>query len=188
MVKFICAQILAAHASTRERMPILEEFYRRLFARIGRPRSIIDVACGLNPFAFPWMKLPASTIYHAYDLHHPRVDLINHFFKLQGLQPLAVARDVLVHPPQEEADAAFLFKEAHRIEQRQRGANVPLWQALKVRYLVVSLPAESLSGKHNLMERQRALVQSVVSGQPWTVDEMIFENEMVFVIEKPHGA
>lgn len=188
MVKFICAQILAAHASSRERMDILEEFYRRIFATIGRPARILDVACGLNPFAFPWMGLSNMVEYHAYDLHHPRVELINHYFRLQGLQPLARVQDVLVRPPEETAEVAFLFKEAHRIEQRQKGANLPLWQALKVRYILVSLPLESLSGKHNLMERQRHLVQQVTQGQPWHVSEMIFKNEIIFVVDKGYGA
>jgi len=188
MVKFICAQILAAHASTRERMDILEEFYRRIFATIGRPARILDVACGLNPFAFPWMGLSNMVEYNASDLHHPRVELINHYFRLQGLQPLARVQDVLVRPPEETAEVAFLFKEAHRIEQRQKGANLPLWQALKVRYILVSLPLESLSGKHNLMERQRHLVQQVTQGQPWHVSEMIFKNEIIFVVDKGYGA
>ena len=63
-----------------------------------------------------------------------------------------------------------------------------MWQALKVHYLLVSLPSASLTGRHNLIERQRALVASALEGQDWPVTELLFENEMVFVIEKPAQA
>jgi 16S rRNA (guanine(1405)-N(7))-methyltransferase len=183
-VKAVCAGILNSHASTRERLPILEKFYQDIFAVSGRPHSILDLACGLNPFAFPWMGLPPAVNYHAYDIHTPRVNLINHYFSLQGLQPLAEVRDVLLNPPTVDADAAFIFKEAHRMEQRQRGCSLPFWKALHVNILLVSLPASSLSGKHDLADRQRHLVISILDGMNWKVTELLIENEMVFYIEK----
>jgi len=185
-VKAVCRQILAQHASTRERLPLLEQgFYQEIFAMTGRsPGVILDLACGLNPLAFPWMDLPPVTHYHAYDIHGPRVELINHFFSLQGLAPLAETRDVLVHPPETAGEVAFIFKEAHRMEQRQRGCSAPLWNALRVRFLAVSLPAHSLSGRFDLVERQRKLVAGIVGNQPWQVAERILGDEMVFVIDK----
>ena len=130
------------------------------------------------------MGLSEKINYYAYDIHQPRLTLINQFFELVGLPQLAIKQDVLVDPPQVEADVAFLFKEAHRFEQRQKGCNRPLWQALNVRYLLVSLPPQSLSGHYNLVERQRQLVQSIVKGLPWKVEEVLFKNEMVFIIDK----
>lgn len=179
-----CTDVLAAHASTRERLQVLDDFYPRLFAVTGQPRSILDLACGLNPFSWPWMGLPASTQYHAYDIHAPRVAAINTFFETQGLAPLAEVRDVLVRPPEIEADVAFLFKEAHRMEERQRGCSRGLWRALNIRWLLVSLPAESLSGKFQLADRQRALVQQAIGDAGWPVTELVFGSEIVFCIEK----
>jgi 16S rRNA (guanine(1405)-N(7))-methyltransferase len=184
-VRAVCTHILQAHASTRERQPLLEAFYPRLFAVTGQPQTVLDVACGLHPFGLPWMGLPPETHYHAYDIHRPRVDLINRFLTLLGMAPLAELRDVLVQPPEVQADVAFFFKEAHRFEQRQRGCNRPFWQALKVHWLLVSLPVVSLSGQHSLLEGSRALVRSVLGDLPWRVEEILFENEVVFAIEKP---
>jgi 16S rRNA (guanine(1405)-N(7))-methyltransferase len=183
-VKAVCSKLLLSHASTRERLKILDEFYPRLFSLTGTPHTILDLACGLNPLTFPWMGLPVDACYYAYDIHRPRVAFINRFFELEGLAPLAVAQDVLVDPPQVEGNVAFLFKEAHRFEQRQRGCNRALWLALKVRYLLVSLPPHSLSGQHNLVERQRRLVYTTLEGLPWEVSEIMFENELVFIIKK----
>ncbi len=188
VLREICQKALSSHASTRERQQVLDDFYPRLFALTGVPASILDLACGLNPFAWPWMGLPASTAYHAYDIHAPRVAAINAFFQTMGLTPLAEVRDVLVRPPQVDADVAFLFKEAHRMEQRQRGCSRPFWQALNVRWLLVSLPAESLSGKFQLADRQRALVSEAVGDAAWPVTELAFGSEIVFCIEKRHDA
>ncbi|MCC6146703.1 MAG: hypothetical protein IT308_03970 [Anaerolineaceae bacterium] len=183
-LKEVCVQLLGTHASTRERLPYLEQFYAALFAVTGRPFSILDLACGLNPLAFPWMNLPLSTRYFAYDIHRPRVDLINQYFQLQGLEPLAEQRDVLAGPSSQYADVAFFFKEAHRLEQRQRGGNHALWQGVRARWLVVSLPSVSLGGHHNLLERQHRLMYGVLRGLPWPVTELVIGSEMVFCIEK----
>jgi 16S rRNA (guanine(1405)-N(7))-methyltransferase len=183
-VQTVCEGILNSHASTRERIPILSEFYERIFAVTGKPQVILDLACGLHPFGFPWMGLPVDTAYHAYDLNRPRIELITTYFSLQGLPPLAEQKDVLLHPPEVQADVALWFKEAHRLEQRKHGSNLPLWQALNVHYLLVSLPLMSLSGKHDLGERQRKLVYETIQDQPWQMIEMKFDNELVFCINK----
>jgi 16S rRNA (guanine(1405)-N(7))-methyltransferase len=179
-----CKQILSAHASTSERMHLLDTFYERLFRITGPPRTILDLACGLNPFSFPWMGLPLTTRYYAFDIHRPRIQLINHYFGLKGLAPLGMHQDVLVDPPQVAGEVAFLFKEAHRFEQRQRGCNLPQWQALRVRYILVSLPGQSLSGKHDLVGKQRALMKRILDGTGWSVEEIEFDNELVFCIDK----
>lgn len=187
-VKSACERILSAHASTRERIPYLSEFYQRIFAVTGQPDTILDLACALNPFSFPWMGLPATTRYYAYDIHRPRLDLINHYFALQGLEPLAIHRDILVDPPEVPAPVAFFFKEAHRFEQRDRGSSLKMFRALHVQTLLVSLPASSLTGRHNLLERQRALVSGIVEEEGWPVKEIVVGNEVIFVIDKGGAA
>ncbi len=186
-VQAACRQLLSSHASTRERLPLLPDFYSRLWSVTGIPSSVLDLACGLHPFGLPWMSLPVSTRsvrYYACDIHRTRVELINHFFSRLGLEPLACLQDVLVSPPQVAADVAFFFKEAHRFEQRQHGCNRPFWQALNVQWLLVSLPTESLSQKHSLLEGHRRLVYNNLQGLDWPVTEVMFEGEIVFCIKR----
>ncbi len=52
-----CMQIMHAHASTRERLPILDTFYSTTLSGITPINSVLDLACGLNPMALPWMPL-----------------------------------------------------------------------------------------------------------------------------------
>ncbi len=187
-VQAACRRLLAAHASTRERLPLLPDFYSRLWVITGVPSNVLDLACGLHPFGFPWMGLPASVHYYAYDIHRPRVELLNHFFARLGLEPLSCVQDVLVSPPQVVADVAFFFKEAHRFEQRQHSCNRLFWQALNVKWLLVSLPTESLSQKHSLLEGHRRLVYNNLQGLDCPVTEIVFESEIVFCIKCDHRA
>lgn len=175
-------RMLEMHASTRERLPFLNEFYPCLFEVIGKPTVVLDLACGLHPFGLPWMGLGVGVEYHAYDVHAPRVGLINRYLTWYGLQPLAEVGDILLHPPQIEADVAFFFKEAHRFEQRQRGCNRAFWRALKARWLLVSLPAASLTGRHDLSEGHRRLVYATLEGLEWPVTEMQIGNELIFCL------
>lgn len=179
-----CLKLLAIHSSSRERISVMAEFYRRILEVIGKPRTILDLACAYDPFSFPWMGLSKETAFHAYDLVTPRVGLINSYFKANGMQPLAEVRDILLDPPQITADAAFFFKEAHRFESRKKGCNREFWKALKVEYIVVTLPAENLTGQHQMRERQRSLIEKNTEGCGWTVSESEVSGEMIFIIKK----
>lgn len=184
VIKETCESFLQQHDSTRERMAYLRDFYEAIFDICGPVQSILDLACGLNPFALPWMDLPEETAFYAYDIHPARIQLINLFLELNGRQPLAEVRDVLVRPPEVMADAAFLFKEAHRMEKRQKGCSRALWAALKVKYLFVSLPNRSLDGRRDLRERMRALVTDGMGGADWEKGELEFPAETVYWIHK----
>lgn len=183
-IKSFCLSLLQSHASTKERIPIMEDFYKQIFSSIGYPDSIYDLACGLNPFALPWMGIPEQTRYFAFDLHFPRVQLINQFFRQINRPELAFYQDILVNPPKDKADIAFFFKEAHRFDQRQKGCNRGFWISLPVKKIVVSLPASSLTGKHDKMEQHQRLVYETIEDLHWPVQEMMINSEIVFIIQK----
>jgi 16S rRNA (guanine(1405)-N(7))-methyltransferase len=123
-VRATCAEILRTHVSTQERLAVIDHFYPRIFQVTGKPTAIMDIACALNPLTFPWMGLPTTTRYYAYDIHETRVAFLNTFFELQGLPPLAKLQDVGLTPPTEVADVAFFLKELHRFEQHYSGVTV----------------------------------------------------------------
>jgi 16S rRNA (guanine(1405)-N(7))-methyltransferase len=179
-----CKDMLLSHSSSKERMPHMDVFYQKLFEKIGRPQSIQDLACAMNPFAFPWMNLPKSTVYYAYDLHHPRINLINRYFEIQGLQSLAKVQDILINTPEIHTDAAFFFKEAHRFEARSKGCCRDFFRRIQTDWLVVTLPAENLTGQHGMRDRQRRLMDKAIEGSGWDMVEFEIETEMVFCIHK----
>lgn len=179
--------ILELHDSTRERLLYLENFYQCIREACPDIQTILDLACGLNPFAFPWMGFPATVNYHAFDIHQPRVEMINQFLRGLGLQPLAEARDILVNPPDVQADAAFLFKEAHRMEKRRKGASRGLIQALHARVIFVSLPNRSLDGQRDLGERMDRLVKSIFEGTGSEIHSAEFPGETLYWVVRENG-
>jgi 16S rRNA (guanine(1405)-N(7))-methyltransferase len=186
-LRSFCLEILSEHASTKERIPFHSQFYSELFQEVGKPGSVVDLACGLHPFAFPWMGLPLSIEYHAYDILQPRIDFINLFFTKIGLKPLAENRDILVNPPLIRSDLGLFFKEAHRFEKRQPGCNRNFWQSLIVSNLAISLPTQDLSGTHRLIDYHRQLVlENLPEGSE--VKEIEFPNEVLFILKAQRGA
>jgi len=183
-LKDICLQILSQHVSTQERIPNLDIFYKEIFERIGKPASILDLACGYHPFGIPWMNLDQNCNYYAYDIIEARVHLLNTFFSLLHRESLAFQQDILINPPQVEAEVAFFFKEAHRFEQRQKGCNRQFWQSLKVKNLLVTLPAASMTNRHQKTDQHRKLVYDNIQGMDWEVEEFQIGNELFFWIKK----
>jgi 16S rRNA (guanine(1405)-N(7))-methyltransferase len=183
-VRAACLKLLQAHASTRERIPLLDSFYPRLWEVTELPSSLLDLACGLHPFSLPWMGLSKESQYYAYDIHAPRIALINEFFQLAAQTGAAFNQDILVQPPQLQADVALFLKEPYRFEKRQRGCNLPFWQALQVRWLIISLPTASLRGSRDILERQRRMIYNILRETDWPVTEIPFDNELVFCIRK----
>ncbi|MCB8967426.1 MAG: hypothetical protein H6660_11085 [Ardenticatenaceae bacterium] len=187
-IKETCRTILYDHLSTRERLPILQTFYREIFHITGKPKSLLDIACGLNPLAFPWMELPATTAFYAYDIHEPRIAFINHYFALQGLPPLAKVQDIALQFPQEQADVALFLKEMPRFARNYGDLGRPLLEALNVRWLVLSFPEVSTHGGRNLVNRYREFMQQLIAGHDWPLTELLFEGELVFCIHKGENA
>ena len=67
---------MSLHASTRERLPILDGFYSTVLAALPAPRRVLDIACGLNPLASSWMPLAPDVTYTAYDIYSDMMQFI----------------------------------------------------------------------------------------------------------------
>ncbi len=183
-IKATCADILDTHLSTRERQPLLPAFYDEIFAVTGKPKRLLDIACGLNPLAFPWMGLDTDTELYAYDIHEPRIEFLNGYFELQGLRPLAKVQDIAYRFPEEEADVALFLKEMPRFSRHYGELGRPLLEALRVRWLVVSFPAVSARGGRRLDGRYREFMHQLIEGHNWPITEMLFGDELLFCVQK----
>lgn len=183
----VCREILSAHDSTRERLLYHQEFFSYIFSGIGPHCRILDLACGLNPVFLPLIQLLEGVEYIAYDIHGPRINLLNQIFQKASLNARAVNQDILIKAPSEKACAAFLFKEAHRIEKRESGGSRRLIQSLQARTIFISLPTHNLHGRFNLQERMERLVDTAIDGIADLIETKEFASEMVFMVRKRDG-
>ncbi|MCA9654563.1 MAG: hypothetical protein H6712_17575 [Myxococcales bacterium] len=189
----LCEAALAQHLSTRERLPYLREFYAAILEHTGVPGTVLDLACALGPLSRPWMGLPASSRLLAYDIHEPRVAMLDAYLRATGAGR-AELRDIVLDPPRADAgegraDVALLLKELHRLLRNYPPSQVGgEWlAAIPARHLVVSLPAVSAHGGRRLEEPYRALMARLTEGWDVPVRELSFPHELVFCIDTGPG-
>jgi 16S rRNA (guanine(1405)-N(7))-methyltransferase len=184
-LKATCRQVMAYHSSTRERLPILEQFYARALADLPPARVVLDLACGLNPLAIPWMPLAADVAYYAYDLYQDMADFLNGFLALAQVRGHAEARDVLSRCPSQHADLALLLKALPCLEQLDARAGARLLETVNAGHLLVSFPAQSLGGrKKGMVQHYEAHFRQLVAGKPWAIKRLEFPTEVAFLISK----
>jgi len=184
-VRQSCRVLLALHASTRERLPILERFYDELWAHTGAPDVLLDLACGLNPLTVPWMGLPATAVYHGYDIDADRVVFLQRVLPLAGLEARMHLQDVLCAPPAEAGAVALLLKSSACLERQRAGATLALLDALRVRYAVVSFPVQSLGQREKGMAAHyERTFRAQLADRSWPITRLRFESELVFIVEK----
>lgn len=178
-------QVMATHASSRERLPILDEFYGEIGARIGRPRSIVDIACGLNPLAAPWMAPDRAGVYHALDIDGNLIQFLQGALTLLGIEHRATVWDVVGRPPVTGAEVAFLFKTLPCLEQQRPGSGLALLKALRAPVMVVSFPCRSLGGRQKGMrETYSRRFEAETSPQGWRLERLDFASELVYIVRK----
>lgn len=184
-VRPLCRMLMARHASTRERLPLLDEFYSKLFADLPSIHSILDLACGLNPLALPWMALAPGAVYNACDIYADQAELLNRWFASVGQSGAAFLCDLVNSPPAVQADVTLLLKAVPCLQQVDRDIGRRLLDTINTPTLIVSYPAHSLGGrKLGMPEQYAAQFARLVEGRPWQIDTFSFATELVFRIRR----
>ena len=181
-----CRETLTCHASTAERLACLGEVYGSLFRLTGVPASLADLACGLHPFALPWMGLPPGTHYFACDIDSRIVGALGRLFECAQQPGAAECRDLLVSPPECEVDVALLLKTVPCLEQQEKGATLKLLRHLRARYVVLSFPTYSLGGKSKGMRQHYGrTAEGLAEALGVEMQRLDFGTETFFVLRVP---
>jgi 16S rRNA (guanine(1405)-N(7))-methyltransferase len=184
----LCSTIMTYHASSRERVPILTQFYAQIFHELPPIRTILDIACGFNPLAIPWMPLAEEGVayFYAYDIYHSMMDFLQAWLAIMRVGGSAQVCDVLQTCPTQQADVAFLLKAIPCLEQVDKMAGRRLLRQIHARNLVVSFPVQSLGGRSKgMLEHYEAHFRALIGNEgTWEVKKLVFDTELVFVIKK----
>jgi 16S rRNA (guanine(1405)-N(7))-methyltransferase len=181
----VCKGIMAYHASTRERLPILDEFFHTTLKDLPPIRSVVDLACGFNPLALPWMGLPDEVEYLGIDIYQDMMAFIQEFMGLLKINGRTVAADVLEFSGDREVDLAFILKTLPCLEQIDREAGQRLLDSVPAAHMLVSFPVHSLGGKQvGMSENYTARFEELVSGKRWVVRRFEFSTELAFLVSK----
>jgi 16S rRNA (guanine(1405)-N(7))-methyltransferase len=194
LLRAACRAPMASHASTRERLPLLDGFYATLLGDLAPVRSVLDLACGLNPLAIPWMPLAEGAGYQAIDVYEDLAEFLNQAFALLPVQGSAEACDILGdwttgrrgdgatgRRDNATADVALLLKSLPCLEQIDPAAAAGLLDRIPARHRIVSFPVHSLGGRRKGMpEQYEERFQALAAGRDWRVERFVFPTELVF--------
>ena len=184
--------IMRLHASTKERLPNLQEFYGFIASVVNHPEKIMDLGCGFNPFSIPLMPAELRenlNSYHAYDIDTRTRDILNRFFSFLGLPPTVDCADLAVETPAEEVDLALLCKLLPVLEAQSPGRGFMLAREINARFLVITYPLKSLSGREKGMAKnystafEKAIANSAMGNYTPIANEKI-GNELVYILAK----
>ncbi|HEU5376370.1 MAG TPA: hypothetical protein VFV38_13075 [Ktedonobacteraceae bacterium] len=177
--------IMHYHTSTRERLPILEQFYKTILADLPPIHSILDLACGLNPLTLPWIPFTEPVEYYAYDIYKDMIHFLNQFLALMHVQGQAQVCDVIQAYPTRQVDLALILKAIPCLEQVDRAVTPRLLQTINATYIVVSFPVHSLGGKAKGMEAHYAArFRALVADTAWSIKQFEFATELAFLLTK----
>jgi 16S rRNA (guanine(1405)-N(7))-methyltransferase len=184
-VQAFCRSMMEQHASTRERLPILEDFYREILSPLGPIESVLDVACGLNPLARAWMPLLPETVYDACDIYADLIDFLNRFWGALQVPGKAWLCDLVQEVPQQPAQLALVLKTIPCLEQLDKSIGRRLLEGLPANHILVSFPAQSLGGRSKgMVENYEAHFREMVAGLYWQVERFEFKTELAFLVKK----
>lgn len=184
-IKGYCRQMMRVHASTAERLPILGDFFHTCLTPIAPVKSVIDLACGLNPLAIPWMPLAGDAQYLACDIYVDMLGLINTFFNHLNLDGEAKPCDLVSTLPTESAQIAFLLKSIPCLEQMDKLIALRLLENINSEHILVSFPVHSLGGREKGMETfYRDHFIDLLAGKNWQMHEFRFKTELAFLVSK----
>ncbi len=181
--KKLIPEILKTHSSTKERLDFYPELYKKVFTITGKPQSIIDLGCGINPFSIPFMKLKELE-YYAYDLSEDEIEYLNRFFKFLKIKGKAEILDMFNFSHLPEADVCFMFKmtdvldkgKGHKITEK-------VIKLIPAQFVVVSFLTHTMSGKKMNFPR-RKWFELMCKRLKYEFNLIEFSNELFYAVKK----
>lgn len=180
-----CVAVMRTHASTRERIPQLDAFYPPIWAVTGVPHRLVDLGCGLNPLALPWMGLERDADFIAIDADERLLSTVRGFLGLVEQPHEVRLADLVASPAAGAADVALMLKLVTTLDRQDPDAATRLLRGLDARHAVVSFTTRTLGGRRTGMERtyRERLARMVEdSARVRAVAEASVANELVFVL------
>ena len=189
-------KILGLHKSTKERLPYYAVVYKKIFETTGMPRRIVDLACGLNPFSYPYISaLGYKPEYIACDLAEKDLAFIDTYFKIMGIQgktrKIDLLRDDLSAVANassrkgEKGNVVFLLKTLDSLETIKRNVSEQILKEIKeinAEIVVVSFSTKSLGGRKTIKKERRSWFEKLIHKLKYTVKSFEIPGEMFYIL------
>ncbi|MFA5303387.1 MAG: hypothetical protein WC393_02520 [Candidatus Nanoarchaeia archaeon] len=167
------------------RFIVLKDLYEKIFKITGKPKVLVDLACGLNPLTLPWMNLESNCNYYCYDLEQNLIDFLNEYFKTIKKGYKAFLCDALTNPPKIKSDIVLLFKSSTCFEWQSPKSTAELLEKLNTDYLVLSVMLrgeKNINGTRNYLN---SIIGEFLKGKE--THEIILKKEYFLIIKIGKG-
>lgn len=158
--KEIIEEILKTNKSTKERLEKYSEVYSEIFKITGKPTSVCDLGCGLNPISFFYMnfKKNEKIDYAAYEINEEDIKIIRDYFgikaiseKVNGKAEVMDCSDLNKIDKITSCDLCLMFKFIDPVEKaygKGHKLSEQIIQLLKnkCKFMVVSFATRTVSG------------------------------------------
>ena len=189
----IVSAIVGGHASTRERLPSQDEFYRRLFEQVKPPNRVMDVGCGVHPLMFPFDSAWAREIecYIAVDRNDNDISCINHFARTHQLDQLrGIPWEISEGWSKlteltgcKQFDVAFMMKVVPVVLRQQREL-LPVLVETPATTWLLSGSRVAMAKRRSIEKREKRVLEGFVSHAGRSIQhEFVVDEEFVWIVE-----
>lgn len=167
----------AAHQSSRERASsylLLKSIIAEL-----KPKSILDLGCGLNPLAVATPSIP----YYAYDINEADIAQVRSY--LSNIRNTGYARvaDVQEEDHLPHADLCLMLKLVDLLDSKGHKNAEKLMDRISCNYFIISFSTKTISGRP-MRHPQRGWIERLAKRKGHTFKKHTAENELFYLIEK----
>lgn len=176
----ILSELLRIHQSTKERLGEYDEIINFVFENTEH-KSILDIGCGFNPIYLSQIK--DFDKYIGVDIDIQQQEFLKEVLSGDRSMEIRVGSSF---DNFEHVDLVFALKILPVLDQIEEGNSQKFLLNLKTKFLVVSFPSRSISGKskgmlENYREKYIPLIESAGFTQLF---EKAFSSESVYIFKK----
>ena len=170
--------------SFKERQPYYKEIYSMIFSITGYPKTILDLACGLNPMSYKFLN--CKPFYYASELTEKDCDAIREFFNSNKIKGKVFKFDLLNdnYKTLPKSDVCFLFKVLEALEAAKKNISREILQKIPAKYIIVSFAKVALGQKTPIRKKGRAWLRSMLNQLGYPYNILDIGNEIFFVIKR----
>ena len=153
------------------------------FKRAGKPKTVLDIGCGLNPLSFP--DRDATLI--GVDVDRALCTAVEEYFSIAGIEGecrIVDARGMDQIKKLPKADIALAFKLLELLEKKQgHKISENLILALPAKWIIASFPTVTSSGAP-MRQPRRAWIELMLKRLKLDYSTFTIPNEIFYVIRK----